>query len=272
MYELGYVKKRKRRRIVLLVGGVSTVVVSTLSTVAFLGRFVGTFSVSLDTGNVGLSLSRDEAFTDPTSFLRIDALPEFQEYTYRDFRNIGDDVIDSEKSDLNIAASAFNDDGTIKNLNFFKYTFYIKNVGDVPCRYDFSLNIVESKASEDGRTLDDTIRFMVYDNNISNEHSKTVYAKRSGLPHTNEDGEADYRAPISVSESESSDEYPFEGYAEMFKSSDVVTNFSVNNFGIGEIRRYTLVYWLEGFQSDPNKTAPKGATIKLGVEINGYEI
>lgn len=252
-------------------GGISTAVVSSLSIIAFLGRYVGTFSVSLDTGNVGLTLSRDNAFTVPTSFLKAEALPEFQEYTYRDFRKIGDDQIDSDATDINLGATAYNDDGTIKNLNFFKYTFFIKNIGDVPCRYDFSLNIVESKPSEDGRYLDDTIRFMLYSNEDT-DHNKTVYAKRSTIPHVGEDGEADYRAPISVREEESSQEYPFEGYAEMFKSSNVVTSFSVENFEIGEIRRYTLVYWLEGFGSDNNEEAPKGATIKLGVEINGYEI
>ena len=272
MYELEYVKKRKRRRAVLLVGGVSTAVVSTLSIVAFLGRFVGTFSVSLDTGNVGLSLSREQAFTDPTSFLKVDALPEFQEYTYSDFKKIGDEAIDSEQSDLNLGATAYNDDGTIKNLNFFKYTFYIKNTGDEPCMYNFSLKIVESTPSSDGRYLDDTIRFMLYDNESEGEHNKTVYAKRSNIPHLNEEGEIDYRSPISVSKEESSKDYPFEGYAETFESSNEVTNFSVDNFAVGEIRRYTLVYWLEGFSSDNNNTAPKGARIKLGVEINGYEI
>ena len=252
-------------------GGISTAVVSSLSIIAFLGRYVGTFSVSLDTGNVGLTLSRDNAFTVPTSFLKAEALPEFQEYTYSDFRKIGDDQIDSDATDINLGATAYNDDGTIKNLNFFKYTFFIKNIGDVPCRYDFSLNIVESKPSEDGRYLDDTIRFMLYSNEDT-DHNKTVYAKRSLVPHVGEDGQADYRSPISVREEESSQEYPFEGYAEMFKSSNVVTSFSVENFEIGEIRRYTLVYWLEGFGSDNNEEAPKGATIKLGVEINGYEI
>ena len=256
---------------VLLMGGISTAVVSSLSIIAFLGRFVGTFSVSLDTGNVGLTLSRDDAFTVPTSFLKTESLPEFQEYTYRDFRLIGDDKIDNDATDINIGATAYNDDGTIKNLNFFKYTFFIKNIGDVPCRYDFSLNILDSTPSADGRYLDDTIRFMIYDNEGS-EHNKTVYAKRSAIPHAGEDGQADYRSPISVREEESDEEYPFEGYAEMFESSSVVTSFSVKYFEIGEVRRYTLVYWLEGFSSDNYQGAPQGANIKLGVEINGYEI
>ena len=157
-------------------------------------------------------------------------------------------------------------------MNFFKYTFYIKNIGDVPCRYIFSLKIVESIPSSDGRYLDDTIRFMLYDNDKEDEHNKTVYAKRASIPHADENGQADYRAPISVSKEDSNDDYPFEGYAEMFESSDVVTNYDVNYFEVGDVRRYTLVYWLEGFSSDPNKEAPKGAKIKLGVEINGYEI
>jgi len=41
---------------------------------------------------------------------------------------------------------------------------------------------------------------------------------------------------------------------------------------VGEMRRYTIVTWLEGFRSDNTKPAPAGASIKLGVEINAYEI
>ena len=90
-------------------GGISTAVVSSLSIIAFLGRFVGTFSVSLDTGNVGLTLSRDDAFTVPTSFLKTESLPEFHEYTYRDFRLVGDDKIDNDATDINLGATAYND-------------------------------------------------------------------------------------------------------------------------------------------------------------------
>ena len=65
--------------------------------------------------------------------------------------------------------------------------------------------------------------------------------------------------------------YDFPGYAEIFQSQTVITSFMVPQIDAGEMRRYTIVTWLEGFRSDP-ETAPVGATIKLGVEINAYEI
>ena len=40
---------------------------------------------------------------------------------------------------------------------------------------------------------------------------------------------------------------------------------------VGEVRKYTVVTWLEGFRSSNDKLAPEGASIKLGVEINAYE-
>ena len=81
MYELKYVKKRKTKLFVAISGGVATVVVSTFAIVSFLGRYVGTFTVSLDTGKVNLALSDSSEFKRKESFLRIDSLPAFHEYT-----------------------------------------------------------------------------------------------------------------------------------------------------------------------------------------------
>ena len=62
------------------------------------------------------------------------------------------------------------------------------------------------------------------------------------------------------------------GYVDgTFTSSEVITTFSGKTLNIGEAKRYTIVTWIEGFRSDSKKPAPKGATIKLGVEINAYE-
>ena len=63
------------------------------------------------------------------------------------------------------------------------------------------------------------------------------------------------------------------GYAEQFESPNVVTTLVVSNFKPDEVRRYTIVNWLEGYdpQSNNYSAPPKGARIKLGVEINAYE-
>ena len=269
MYELEYVKKRKRRKIVALSGGVSAVVVTTFVIIAFLGRFVGTFTVSLETRNVDLMLSEKASFESSSSFLRVNSVATFHEFTYVDLdRKYGGDlVLDNEQTPYTYGAIYAKDGETIEALNFFKYTFYVKNTGSEPAIYDFALNILENVKSTDGRSLDDTLRVSVYEEGV-----KTVYAKPRSIPREGEDGQPDYRSPISVSKEDATDLYPFMGYAEAYASPTVVTTSSSNKLGIGESKRYTIVTWLEGFQSSNLQEAPVGATIKLGVEINAYEI
>ncbi|MCR5185189.1 MAG: hypothetical protein K6C32_03830 [Bacilli bacterium] len=267
MYELEYVRKRKRRIWVLIAGGISLSVVVSLSIIAFLGRFVGTFTVSLETRNVEIALCNKKVAGDSSTFIRVDSLWPFQEFTYSDFeRRFGDDVIDSEETDYTLGANQ-DAEGKYDSLNFFKTTFYVKNVGTTPAKYDFKLNIADNVLSEDGRSLIDTMRVMVYE-----DGKKTVYGKGETIPHKNAvSGEADYRAPVSVRESEATESEPFMGYAETFASSKVVTTFQRLTINVGEAKRYTIVSWLEGFRSSSTEPAPKGATIKLGVEINAYE-
>lgn len=274
MYELEYVKKRKRRKLVAIIGGISLIGVSALSITSFLGRYVGTFTVSLDTGDVKLTLSRKKDLSLPTSFLRVDYLPQYHEYTYTSFNDIGDEVIDSETTDIDLGATEIKEDGTYDGLNFFKYTFYVANVGNVAARYDFTVNIAENKPADDGRDLLDTLRVMIYENREEDSHKSKVYARayQNRASHIIDDVSY-YEAPISISEEDAKKmgvEFP--GYAEKFKNESVITTLSVNNFGVSEIKRYTLVTWLEGFASASDKNAPIGASIKIGVEINAYEI
>ena len=261
MYELDYVKRRKKKRRAAIIGGIGTIGVATFCIVAFLGRYVGTFTVSLEAKNVDLTLCESSSFETRSSFLRVNKVPSFQEFTYKEFEKFGDEVIDSEQTDIMLGA---NPNG--ETLNFFKYTFFLKNVGFTPAKYDLSLQIKESNPASDGRTLDDTLRVMVYDNGTS-----SVYARREAVPHKDENGEYDYSAPISVSVDQATEEYPFEGYANMFVSSNEVMRQNSVEISVGEVRRYTIVTWLEGFRSSNSQLAPQGATIKLGVEINAYE-
>ena len=267
MYRLEYVRKRKRRKIVAIVGGISTVVITAFAIVAFLGRFVGTFTVSLESRNVELTLLEKKDSTEVSSFLRVNTLAPFQEFTYGYFEKYGgDEVIDNEDTSIKIGANYNTRGDEIRSLNFFKYTYYVKNVGKEPAMYDWSVNIVDNVTSHDGRSLLDTLRVMMY---VDGE--KTIYGQSLKTPRIDEEGNRDYRAPVSVDESEATEEYPFQGYAEAFTSSKVVTTFRGQYIGVGESKRYTIVTWLEGFRSSNDSFAPRGATVKLGVEINAYE-
>ena len=270
MYRREYVRKRKRRRIVAIVGAACSVVVLSFAIIAFLGRFVGTFTVSLESRNVDLTLLEKKDSTYSTSFLRVNSLVPFQEFTYSYFDNYGgDEVIDSEESGAFIGANYSPDDPTtISSLNFFKYTYFVKNVGKVPAMYDWSVKVTDNVLSPDGRSLLDTLRVTIYVDGV-----KKVYGKALSTPRYDSEGKADYCPPISVDKQDATDEFPFMGYVnDVFTSSEVITTFREENLDVNESRRYTIVAWLEGFRSSNEEFAPRGATIKLGVEINAYEI
>lgn len=273
MYELEYVKKKKRRKRAFIIGCISTTVVTALAIVAFLGRFVGTFTVSLDTGNVRLTLSQRSTFVDSTSFLRVDNLVPFQEFTYEWFTNdYSEDKIDSEYTTMSIGYRYGSDSITVRSMRFFKYTFFVKNIGDEAARYDFTINVLDKKADRNGQSLDSTLRVMLYENDDENTHNRLIFGKAIA-PHQGESGESDYRPPISISEDTAKVEgIPFPGYVDRtFLSEKVIAKISADRLNIGQYRRYTIVTWLEGYLSGYEELAPTGARIKLGVEINAYE-
>ena len=264
MYALNFVRKRQIKVIAAIVAGVGATGVTTLSIAAFLGHQVGSFTVSLESKSVALTLSEKSDFKERSSFLRINEVPHFQTYTYREIKNFGDNVIDSEETDstFGIQKSSSGEEST----DFLKYTFFLKNVGSYSARYDLSLSIKEIVASKDGLTFEDSFRVMVYE-----DGKDTVYAKKLAYPHEDENGKDDYRAPISVDKSDATALYPFEGYAEPFVSSKEVMNQKAVELEVGEVKKYTIVTWLEGFRSSGDPDAYQGASIKLGVEINAYE-
>ena len=263
MYELNLVRRRKRRIIAAIVGGVGTTGVATFCIAAFLGHRTGSFTVALEGRNAQLTLSERSSFEEKSSFLRVGEVPGFQEYTYSRFRSLGEGALDDEENDYTFGFRT-NKKG-VKHTDFLKYTFFVKNVGVDAAEYDFSLQIKEVVATSNGQTLEDSFRVMVFDNGVPE-----VYAKRLQVPRV-EDGVADYRAPISVNEADATIDYPFEGYAKIFNSSTEIMSEKAQHLEVNEVRKYTIVTWLEGFQSSGDGDTLRGASIKLGVEINAYE-
>lgn len=278
MYETKYVKKRKKRKAVAIGSGVSAGGIAVLAIVAFLGRYTGTFTVKLDTGDLALSLSQTRSFEQPSSFLRVDSLPSFEELTYAKLPS--KEALDNE--DMKNGPQNVDGSEVGETCEFFKYTFFVKNVGTISTRYTFDINILDHSASEDGQWVDDTLRVMVFDNDATDDgvdsHNCTIYAKQSATAHKDENGETTFKEYVSVDGSQDTDEKP--QFAEMFASDSQVASFTQSDFKMNDIRRYTLVIWLEGEDPqsgmiNPNTGkpygAPEGASIKLGVQIKAYE-
>ena len=272
MVELEYVKKRKRKKVVAVLTGLASLGVGVLVLVSFLGRFVGTFTVSLDAGSVKLSLSDNSSFDSPTSYIKIDSLPAFDLTSYTNLPSARE--IDNENSPYTYGVKT--DSKGNSSMNYFKYTFFVKNSGTIPADYDLKINITKNDPSDDGRYLDSILRVMVYENSSEEEHSYTVYAKKSEKENNSygfEEGETTYKEYISYDNPTKAERHgdTFPGFAEMFESENTIVTLPVRNFQQDEQKRYTFVAWLEGEDEQANGTPPEGGNLKLGVTINAYE-
>ena len=274
MYDKLFVKKLRRRKIAALVSLISGIGVTSLVIVSMLGRFTGTFTVSLANSSVTLSLSEKESFENPTSYLRIEKLDLFEEYTYE---SLPLSILDDEETPYNYGTYQNKQGDTV--MRYMKYTFYVGNTGGKTAAYDLKINLLDRNKSTDGseRTLDDTLRVMVYENDVSDDyttvwHGVEVYAKEAAEYNLDKDGNRTRREFVS--------KYPYENkedeehkLAQSFVSGSEVVTYTRGGFLQGQKRRYTIVSWLEGEdpQSEFVKDAPVGASIKLGVEITAYE-
>ena len=285
MYKSEFVKKKKRRKVVAVITGISGITVAVLVIISFLGKYVGTFTIKLESGSMRLALSEysgnvssedDPDNPDPTpihddyaelsTYLRVNALYPFHETTYSHLMDVGDDVLDSEKTSWDYGANLDNF-GEVSSLNYFKFTFFVRNLGSQAANYELSLNITDSRAGTDGRTLEDTMRVMLYENyETSKDHRKRIFAKTSATKHYDEEGKASFQEAISYTQDYADKRHlPFYGYAEEFESSERITSYKVENFMGYEVMRYTVVYWLEGYdpQSTTELTAPQNAVINI---------
>ena len=288
MIELEYVKKRKRKKAAAIVSGIAALGITALVIVSFLGRNVGTFTVSLNTGSVDLSLFNKMSTSDssPSSFLRVDTLPPFEEYTYNDLIGNSEEeanrmlaYLDNDQTHYLAGQNEIEDAETgeiFYTLSYFKYTFFVRNTGRTTARYQIKVVINDSLAAADGNKIENTLRVMIFENTPnsadpnSGSHKYKVYAQRSEDGNTYRDENGD---PHSTSREWIA--YPTgkeEDLAYEFVDEKTIAALdTVYNFEPGDVKRYTLVTWLEGEDPQSNRDAPEGATLKLGVEINAYE-
>ena len=249
-------------------GGIGTTGVASMSILAFLGRYVGTFTVSVKNAEVALTLSEKASFEKTTSMLRIDELAPYGETTYPALPEA--EVLDNEEQPYTLGMHK-NKEGVYDSVDFFKYTFYVKNVGASVASYKFDVNITENKESDDGtgRTLIDTLRVMIYENVPGTPRTEpTVFAKPAAENNYLRDGTKTNREfihdePFSKTED---DEHKL---ATNFISADKVCSLRTLAFKVGDVKRYTIVTWLEGSdpQSPEGMEPPHGASLKLSVEV-----
>ena len=228
------------------------------------------FSIALKNNKTSLALSNKLDFEDPTESLVVPSkdLKSFQEFTFRDLPSAK--VLDNEEFSYNIGSTNQQD-----AYYYFKYTFYIRNTGNVKSSYELKINLIE-QISEWGY-LSDTLRVMVFENDVTNindqnNHDYSVYAKRATNKNYDKDGYITDREFIAYNclGGHEDDEHPL---AENFRSSSVACQYERNDMKPNDTIRYTVVFWLEGEdpQSSQTDEAPVNSSLKVKIDVDAYE-
>lgn len=271
MVQLEYVKRIKRRKISALIAAIGAVVTSVFVIVSFLGDRIGSFTINILNNDVALTLSNTSDFAEQTTFMRVDSLQSMNLYCFDDFsdgnKNIDFSEIDNEENPSTMGAVEDKTTGEITSYNYFKYTYFVKNIGINSARYEFDLNILSNSAdSVTQKRLDSYLRAVVIE-----DGNYRVFAKRSNDATHYETGKEDEKSSleyICCGPQHTKRDY---GLAEEFFNETVICSYQDRILNPGEQVRYTLLFWLEGDDAEATGFASKECKLRLGVEIKAYE-
>jgi hypothetical protein len=258
MYSFGLVKRKRRRRIAAIFAIVGAIGTSVFAIVAFLGRSVGTFTINLKSDGVALSMDTHKAFDNPTTYLSASGFDKISgPYSYPWFSSIGFENIHNENTTFELGRDAYE-----SGIRFFKYTFYIKNIGTIHANFDMEVILNENiKPKNQAQPLDQYLRLMVFED----ERDPIIYAQRSL---TLDPGpENDYREYVASGPDGARDGKYF-GKAELFSSEDSLATIK-NTLEPEQVKKFTLVFWLEGEDPECDKI-PDDASLRIGATINAY--
>ncbi len=220
-------KVRKRNHILRILFVILLLLILLMSIsyacVSFVNK-AGRFTINLDPDayNVGISISDTKDFKNPTIMLSGDPVENMDNITKEwilnhkssSFHNPNDPTY-ATFADLD------NVDGSHNGQNYIAYTFYIKNTGKEKCGYHASLDILSST-----KGTDEAMRVMVYYNG-----EPTVYGK-------------------TPREDNKHDKYAWFEIDKTFKDAKTVMEISNRNFKVGDMDKYTVVLWLEGWDPE----------------------
>ena len=271
MLDTTYVKKRKRKRIILIISIIALIGLIILSIIALLSRQAGAFTVSLKQGTTSLALSLTEACEDPSTYLTTEKASSYVESTYIQVHpdksvNLDDETVKTPSPDR--------DSGTVP---YFKITFYVVNVGNNSADYTFNLNLETiGYNTTQLQGLESVLRVECYENRNLDEHNSKIYAlRRSDAMAIDSNGQYVEQQDII------SKTYPITNYdeekktetyvlAEPFISAKKVLTSKIEDLKAGEKVRYTFVFWVEGTDPDSHDVPPNN-TLRLRANILAEE-
>jgi len=231
---LGF-KRLKRRLYVVLTGTIVTGILSLLfALITFYGQNAGNFVLTIDpeAQNRGIELSDDVFFTFPTARLVTDPVTNARDITYAWLKL--DEIRETD--------GMYTDPDYV----YVAYTFYLRNSGAETVDISYYIRITETF-----KAMDEAVRFLI----IEDDTFERMYMKPDDVP---------LNAPVP--------EYYNMPDAAVWNSDTIVFREFITNFKPGQVKKFSLVVWLEG--QDPDTTdAVLGGMLKafmnFSIDLDG---
>ena len=219
------VKRRKLRNRIFTLGVIATGIMSiAFAVITFYGQQSGNFVMSMDYDayNRGIILSSDEAFTNPSPRLMTDPIEDARDMTYSWLK-----LDEVSKTDGNFVDPDY---------DYVAYTFYIRNNGLETVDITYHIRMTEIY-----NNLDEAVRILVIEDGV-----ETMYQK---LDRVGPGGELPYYPEVMPK-------------PKLFVSDSIVARETFVKFEPGQVKKFSVVMWLEGY--DPDTTDEVlGGRIKL---------
>ena len=211
----------------ILVTGLLSAIIGVL---AFFGQNMGTFVISLgdEAYRTGIILSDNKEFRTKSPRLLVNPVHNSMPVSFDDVK----------------IAEALETDGDYKDsggLTYIAYTFYLLNEGNTIVDVEFNIDIVTMT-----NNIDAAARLMlIQDNDLTHLQ---IYRKADSNP-------INYY-----------DHTPYELSKDFESNSKVCTN-TFESFRPGDVRKYTLFIWLEGWDNDCDDSV-KGGQLRMNMTFN----
>ena len=211
--------------------------------------------------------------------LEIETLPPLVETSYPIVKD-KIDTIDDENTPYDYGAfyayyASNNADKSNKVLNYFKFTFYVKNTSASTSELNARFFINEREINPNGNSLIDTVRLMIFENTKQDDHSYRVFAKESLYENYDINGNRTRREFIAQrgpSDHEDED-HPLAEALNTNSRNKAYVDYKISDFKQNDQIRYTIVAWLEGEDQESSADAemPAVSSLQFGATFTMYE-
>lgn len=308
---VSYEKKRKQKKIILAVLGVSFVGVSMLSIIAFLGRYSGNFTVKLDNGiQSELTMSDNKDFTEGTgtTYLRatglqyptlitVDSLPsdtgeesldldanagnKNKSLYYTDHGKpitlLTEDEADLAKDTDAMLWTTSLPEGYKQDDLYFCFTFFVRNASyNAATPYMVSMTLDNETLPDDSTApaLSSIMRVRCYENLVTDEETDITHNSTTyakALTTPVTNSDGTVEKRERVSGTNTKSAY-YSEYCQNFYDDNTTVFSSIKTLQPQNTMRYTVLLWLEGYDVDAKGAGKmKGSSISFSMHFYGQE-